>query len=65
MALDAVSGTLDSHWFSVFGCVTERPDRPLYKIGDPAYDANHVVASVDLETAARLLTPAVREFAVR
>ncbi|MFJ2131105.1 PQQ-binding-like beta-propeller repeat protein [Streptomyces sp. NPDC087845] len=106
MALDAVSGTLDSHWFSVFDCVTdddpsaartvylvqlpavlplvavsrhslavdtmvpllkrlvtERPDRHLYEIGDPAYDANHVVESVDLETAARLLTPAVREFA--
>ncbi|MFE5092483.1 PQQ-binding-like beta-propeller repeat protein [Streptomyces sp. NPDC056638] len=105
MAVDAVSGTLDSHWFSVFDCVTadpsaartvylvqlpavlplvavsrhslavdtmvpllkrlvsERPDRHLYEIGDPAYDAVHVVESVDPETAARLLTPAVREFA--
>ncbi|MFE3944192.1 PQQ-binding-like beta-propeller repeat protein [Streptomyces sp. NPDC059118] len=43
--------------------VTERPDRDLYEIGDPAYDANHVVESVDLEVAARLLTPVVREFA--
>ncbi|MEU9561299.1 PQQ-binding-like beta-propeller repeat protein [Streptomyces sp. NPDC048161] len=104
-ALDAVSGTLDGHWFSVFDCVTdnpsaartvylvqlpavlplvavsrhslavdtmvpllkrlvtERPDRDLYEIGDPAYDANHVVESVDPEVAARLLTPAVRELA--
>lgn len=105
MAVDAVSGTLDGHWFSVFDCVTndpstartvylvqlpavlplvavsrhslvvdtivpllkrlvvERPDRHLYEIGDPAYDAVHVVECVDPETAARLLTPAVREFA--
>ncbi|MFE6664886.1 hypothetical protein ACFVFH_15175 [Streptomyces sp. NPDC057697] len=41
--------------------VTERPDRELYEIGDPAYDTGHVVETVELEVAARLLTPAVRE----
>ncbi|MES9593854.1 hypothetical protein ABWK57_34200 [Streptomyces sp. NPDC094045] len=27
--------------------VTERPDRDLYEIGDPAYDASHVVEGAD------------------
>ncbi|MFY4720934.1 PQQ-binding-like beta-propeller repeat protein [Streptomyces sp. LaBMicrA B280] len=43
--------------------VTERPDRHLYEIGEPVYDAHHVVECADPRTAARLLTPAVREFA--
>ncbi|MGW0768736.1 outer membrane protein assembly factor BamB family protein [Streptomyces sp. NPDC002676] len=43
--------------------VAERQDRHLYETGDPVYDAVHVVETLDPETAALLLTPAVREYA--
>ncbi|MFE9610695.1 PQQ-binding-like beta-propeller repeat protein [Streptomyces sp. NPDC006012] len=43
--------------------VRDRPGRHLHEIGDPAYDRVHVVETADPAAAARLLTPAVREFA--
>ncbi|RKT09405.1 outer membrane protein assembly factor BamB [Streptomyces sp. 1114.5] len=43
--------------------VLETPGRHLYESGDPEYDAVHLVETTDPGLAARLLTPAVREYA--